>query len=198
MPTPPTPPCAEGFPEHPLAAYRYFVGDGVEALVRRALPPEQLDAATLARSVELMRREYSARWADKTRPYPAVPELLDGLTALGLPMAVLSNKPDDFTRLCVVRLLPRWRFEMVLGAARACQRSPTRPRRHVAAQFHLLPAQIVYLGDSNTDMQTAVAAGMYPVGALWGFRTAAELSASGAEVLLEKPMELLRVLGAPG
>ena len=64
----------QGFPEHPVTAYRYFIGDGVENLVRRALPPGRLDAATLARSAELMRHEYSARWADKTRPYPAIPE----------------------------------------------------------------------------------------------------------------------------
>ncbi len=190
---------AQGFPEHPLAAYRYFIGDGVENLVRRALPPERLEAATLARSAELMRREYSARWADKTRPFPGVPELLDALTARGLPMAVLSNKPDDFTRLCVQRLLPRWRFEVVLGADAGMPKKPDPAAAlQIAAQWNLSPSRIVYLGDTNTDMQTAVAAGMYAVGALWGFRTAAELTASGAQVLLEKPMELLRVLGAPG
>jgi phosphoglycolate phosphatase len=186
---------AQGFPEHPLAAYRYFVGDGVEQLVRRALPPERLEAASVARSVELMRREYSARWADKTRPYPAVPELLDALTARGLPMAVLSNKPDDFTQLCVSRLLPRWRFEVVLGADAGRPKKPDpAAAREIAARLNLPPARIIYLGDTNTDMQTAVAAGMYPVGALWGFRTAAELTASGAQLLLEKPTGLLALL----
>ena len=186
---------AQGFPEHPLAAYRYFIGDGVEALVRRALPPGHLDPATLARSAELMRGEYSARWADKTRPYPAVPELLDALTARGLPMAVLSNKPDDFTRLCVARLLPRWRFEVVLGAGVGLPKKPDpAAARHVAAQLHLPVAEIVYLGDTTTDMQPAVAAGMYPGGALWGFRTASELTASGAQVLLQRPTDLLGLL----
>jgi phosphoglycolate phosphatase len=190
---------AQGFPEHPLSAYRYFIGDGVESLVRRALPPERLEAATLACSAELMRREYSARWADKTRPFPGVPELLDALTACGLPMAVLSNKPDDFTQLCIARLLPHWRFEVVLGAVAGMPKKPDpAAARQIAARLNLPPAQIVYLGDTNTDMQTAVAAGMYPVGALWGFRTASELTASGAEVLLKTPMELLSVLGAPG
>jgi phosphoglycolate phosphatase len=186
---------AQGFPEHPLSAYRYFIGDGVESLVRRALPPERLEAAILARSAELMRREYSARWADTTRPYPAVPELLDALAAMGLPMAVLSNKPDEFTRLCVLRLLPRWRFEVVLGADAGRPKKPDpAAARQIAARLNLPPARIVYLGDTNTDMQTAVAAGMYAVGALWGFRTASELTASGAQVLLEKPTDLLGML----
>ncbi len=57
------------------------------------------------------------------------------------------------------------------------------------------PAQVLYLGDTNTDMQTAVAAGMFPVGALWGFRTAEELLASGAKALLERPLQLLDILG---
>ena len=115
---------AQGFPEHPLAAYRYFIGDGVENLVRRALPPERLDAASVARLAEAMRGEYFVRWAVKTRPFPAIPELLDALTARGLPMAVLSNKPDNFTRLCVLRLLPRWRFEVVLGADAGMPKKP--------------------------------------------------------------------------
>ena len=186
---------AQGFPEHPLAAYRYFIGDGVEELVRRALPPQRLEAATVAHSTELMRREYSARWADKTRPFPGVPELLDALAARGLPMAVLSNKPDEFTRLCVQRLLPRWRFEVVLGADAGLPKKPDPAgARQIAARLNLSSDRIVYLGDTNTDMQTAVAAGMYAVGVLWGFRTASELTASGAQVLLEKPTELLGLL----
>jgi phosphoglycolate phosphatase len=186
---------AQGFPEHPLAAYRYFIGDGVEALVRRALPPEHLDAATLARAAELMRAQYSARWADKTRPYPAIADLLDALTARGVPMAVLSNKPDEFTRLCVGRLLPHWRFAVVLGAGTGLPKKPDPTAAlHIAGELSLSPAQMVYLGDTNTDMQTAVAAGMYPVGALWGFRTASELTASGARVLIERPTDLLGVL----
>ncbi len=186
---------AQGFPEHPLAAYRYFIGDGVENLVRRALPPERLDAASVARLAEAMRGEYFVRWAVKTRPFPAIPELLDALTARGLPMAVLSNKPDNFTRLCVLRLLPRWRFEVVLGADAGMPKKPDpAAARQIAPRLHLPPAQIIYLGDTNTDMQTAVAAGMYPVGALWGFRTASELTASGAQLLLEKPTDLLALV----
>jgi phosphoglycolate phosphatase len=187
---------AQGFAVHPLSAYRYFIGDGVESLVRRALPPDRLDEATVARSVESMRREYSARWADKTQPFPGVPELLDALAARGLPMAVLSNKPDEFTRLCVSRLLPRWRFEAVLGGDVGLPKKPDPAgARQIAARLTVAPAEILYLGDTNTDMQTAVAAGMYPVGALWGFRTASELTASGAQVLLEKPTDMLGVLG---
>ena len=183
------------FPEHPPQAYKYFVGDGMEVLVQRALPADRANAATCAECAARVRREYAQRWADKTRPYAGIPELLDAVAARGVAMAVLSNKPDEFTRLCVTRLLPRWHFAAVVGARPTLPRKPDPTgAREIARQLSFAPAAFVYLGDTNTDMQTAIAAGMFPVGALWGFRTAEELRASGARSLLEKPLDLLDLL----
>ncbi|MGO9113644.1 MAG: HAD family hydrolase [Thermoguttaceae bacterium] len=177
---------------HPVEAYKQFVGDGLENLVRRAMGQEEPDEAMLARGIELTRREYARRWADKTRPYPGIPELLDGLSRRGIPMAVLSNKPDEFTRLCVSRLLAGWHFRAVQGATPELPRKPDpRGARAIAAQIGVAPGEVLYLGDTNTDMQTAVAAGMFPVGALWGFRTADELLATGAAALVERPTDVL-------
>ena len=113
-----------GFAGHPLESYKIFIGDGIENLIRRALPQERLDPATLAHCHELVRSEYSRRWSDKTGPYPGVPELLDALAARGVPMGVLSNKPHEFTSLCVTRLLPGWHFDAVQGATPALPRKP--------------------------------------------------------------------------
>jgi len=184
-----------GFPPHELAAYKYFVGDGVANLVIRALPEDGRDEATVGRCVELMRGIYAEHWADKTQPYPGIPELLDALAERGVRMAVLSNKPDDSTRLCVAKLLPRWRFDAVIGASKAIPPKPDLAGvREIVARLGVPVQEFLYVGDTNTDMQTALAAGMYPVGALWGFRTAEELGASGAKALIEKPGELLRLL----
>ncbi len=181
-----------GLPQHPVASFKQFIGDGVETLVRRALPPERHDPQTLVRCAELLREEYGRRWADKTRPYEGIPELLDALAARRLPLAVLSNKPQEFTRLCVERLLPRWRFDAVVGAGGALPRKPDpKGALHIASALGISAERILYLGDTNTDMQTAVAAGMYPVGALWGFRTRDELLASGARALAERPADVL-------
>lgn len=185
-----------GCPEHAVEAFKYFIGDGVESLVRRGLPPDRCDAETVAQCSTLMRKQYSERWACKTRPYEGVPELLDILSARGIPMAVLSNKPDEFTKLCVSRLLPRWRFEAVVGASPTLAKKPDPAGAlDIAAEMHLGPAEILYLGDTDTDMQTAVAAGMFPAGALWGFRTSEELLANGAKVLLAKPLDLMELIG---
>ncbi|MGD0897908.1 MAG: HAD family hydrolase [Thermoguttaceae bacterium] len=186
-----------GFPEHPLETYRVAVGDGMEVLARRVLPPECREAADVARYVAMVRKEYATRWAGKTRPFDGIPELLDELTARGIPIAVLSNKPEEFTRLCVEHLLPRWRFGAVVGQS---ARLPTKPdpagALQIAAQLGCVPAEVLYLGDTNTDMRTAVAAGMFPAGALWGYRSRDELLAHGAKALVERPRDLLGLLDA--
>ncbi len=64
----------------------------------------------------------------------------------------------------------------------------------IAGQMSLIPTEFLYLGDSAVDMKTAVAANMYPIGALWGYRTANELLTGGARVLVEKPMHVLSLL----
>ena len=183
-----------GFPEHPRDAYKYFVGDGMEVLVRRAVPQRIDDPQVLAACAALMREEYARRWADKSRPYDGIATLLDGLTARGVRMAVLSNKPQEFTRLSVARMLAAWRFEEVLGASPELPRKPDPTGAlRIAARLRLAAEEVAYLGDTNTDMQTAVTAGMYPVGALWGFRTAEELTACGARLLLERPEAMLEL-----
>jgi phosphoglycolate phosphatase len=157
--------------------------------------PEGCDSTTIAECVALMRQEYANRWAATTRPYEGIPELLDALTTRSIPMAVLSNKVDEFTKLCVSRLLADWHFTAALGASHSLPRKPDPAGAwEVARRLHVASREVVYLGDTNTDMATAVAAGMFPVGALWGFRTADELVASGAKALIEKPMDLLRIL----
>jgi len=181
-----------GFPEHPVEAYKQFVGDGIENLVRRAMPQERPSEGLLARGIELSRRQYAERWANKTRPYPGIPEFLDTLKHRHIAMAVLSNKPHEFTQLCVTRLLPNWQFEAIQGATPELPRKPDPGGAlAIAAKMGVAPAEVLYLGDTNTDMQTAVRAGMFPVGALWGFRTAEELSAAGAAALARAPMDAL-------
>lgn len=185
---------AHGFPTHSVAAYRYFVGEGVRTLIQRILPAANRDEATVAACVRDYREDYTEHWNVKTRPYPGVPEMLDGLVARGVRLAVLSNKPDVSTRQCVRELLPRWKFDVVFGQREGLAHKPDPAGAHeVARLMKLAPADFLYLGDTATDMQTAVAAGMYPVGALWGFRTAEELTRTGAKRLIARPEELVPV-----
>ena len=90
-----------GFPAHPRDAYRYFVGDGLEILASRVLPEANRNQAMIQRCATGMRDEYQGRWSDQTKPYEGIAELLDALTSRRLSLNILSNKPDDFTRLMV-------------------------------------------------------------------------------------------------
>lgn len=184
-----------GCPVHPVGAYRYFVGDGMRRLVERALPADRRDDETVHATMAAMRERYGRHWADKTRPYAGVAEMLDALAARGLLLAVFSNKPHEFTRLAVDLFLSRWSFTEVAGAKPDV---PVKPdptgALAVAETLHVAPADFLYLGDTGTDMRTAVAAGMFPVGALWGFRDRAELLEHGARRLVETPAQVLDLL----
>jgi phosphoglycolate phosphatase len=185
-----------GFPGHSSEACKQLVGEGVEHFASSALPSEQSrNEAMVARCVVLMKEEYWKRWAVKTRPYSGIAELLDALVGRDFRLAVLSNKADDFTTMMVAHFLPGWRFETVAGARPDVPRKPDpAPAIIVAEELGLAPAEIVFLGDSRTDMETARAAGMFPVGALWGFRSAEELLRSGARYLIRRPDELLGLI----
>ena len=184
-----------GFPGHDAKACKNFVGDGVEMFALRALPENRRDEATVAQCAAEMRAEYRKRWSLKTRPYDGIPELLDDLTLRNLKLAVLSNKPEESTREMVAELLSKLQFYPVAGALPAVPKKPDPILAIEISQQLRLPAdKFLYLGDTGTDMKTARGAGMFPVGALWGFRTAEELKDTGAEVLVEHPSDVLQLL----
>jgi phosphoglycolate phosphatase len=184
-----------GYPGHDREAYRYFVGNGMRNLVKRTLPEAARTDDEIERCFNAMLEEYAHRWDEKTKPYEGIPELLDSLEEKGLKMAVLSNKSDHFTKLMVAKLLSKWNFSLVYGERSNVPKKPDPAAAHeISNQLKIPEDEFLYLGDTNVDMQTAVAAGMYPVGVLWGFRKADELIKGGARILIPKPSSLLALL----
>jgi len=187
-----------GLPEHPVDAYRYFVGDGINVLAERILPAPLRSPETIAAAVAAFQAVYARNWNDRSAPYEGVPAMLDQLIAAGLRLCILSNKPDAFTRLCVEQLLPHWSFDPLLGQRPGVAKKPDPAGAlEVAARLGLAPAEILYVGDTAVDMRTGVAAGMDAVGVLWGFRGAEELRQAGAWRLISRPDELLPLLFTP-
>lgn len=183
-----------GFPTHPIESYRRFVGDGAGCLARRVLPEGHQDNETVDRCREIIRAEYAKCWADNTKPYPGVTELLAELQERGIPMAVLSNKPHESTRTVVEGYFPDCRFQVVRGSLPSVPIKPDPAGAlQIAEELDILPGCFVYLGDTDTDMRTAVSAGMFAAGALWGFRTAEELTGNGAKVLVKTPREVVNL-----
>jgi phosphoglycolate phosphatase len=186
---------AQSLPVHEVSAYRHFVGDGIAVLVERILPPTHRQPQQIAETVAAFQREYAATWRTRTAPYAGVAQMLDQLTGAGVRLAILSNKPDAFTRLCVEQLLPYWSFAPVLGQRPGVPRKPDPAAALEAVRgMDLLPGEVLYVGDTAIDMRTARSAGMDPVGVLWGFRDAQELNLAGAEWLISDPSQLLPIV----
>lgn len=182
-------------PVHPTRKYKYFVGDGLVTLIKRIVPADRRDEQTIDRAVDAFRLDYGKNWHVRSRTYEGVPEMLAPLLDKGIRLAVLSNKPHDFTKLCVRRLLDGIPFFPVLGQRESVPKKPDPTGAlEVATLLDIPPKEIIYLGDTSVDMKTAAAAGMTAVGVLWGFRDKEELMNSGADHLLRHPAELFDLL----
>ncbi len=184
-----------GFPEHSVDRFQQMVGLGMDQLIFDALPETNRDQATLAGVTREASEVYAKGWKNKTVPYAGVPELLQSLKSAGVKVAILSNKPDRFTQLCVDALLPRPLLDAVLGAREDLPKKPAPDGAlHLAKILKVAPSEVLYVGDSGTDMKTAKAAGMFAVGVAWGFRSEAELREDGADRIIHKPQELMALI----
>ncbi|MED5413805.1 MAG: HAD family hydrolase [Candidatus Latescibacterota bacterium] len=180
-----------GLAPHPVEAYRHFVGSGMSALVQRILPKQDSEAKH-EQCLTILREEYGRRWDATSRPYDGIAFMLNSLFAEGIPLAVLSNKPHDFTCLTVERLLADWAFAHVRGVDEA---TPPKPdptgALAVSSILGVDPTRCLYVGDTSIDMMTAQAAGMISVGVTWGFRDEEELRTHHAQHIIHEPGQLL-------
>lgn len=190
---------AHGHQAHPRDAYRFLVGRGAPNLFRAALPePARHDEAQVAALVG----DYLARYAltrfDHTAPYDGIGDLLDACVARGIPLGVLSNKVHPETCAMTAHLFGRWAFSAVQGH---CADFPPKPdpasALSICRRLGIQPAQVLYVGDTSTDMQTAKAAGFFAVGAAWGFRDERELRLHGADAVAPTPREVIALLDLP-
>lgn len=183
-----------GFPRQPLELFPRFIGEGVHTLVERAVPAEVLPTIDIPAMAADYQRNYQNTWRDKTRPYEGMPEVIRALRAAGMMTAVLSNKPDPFTKLCCEHFYPPGSFDAVRGAREGVPRKPHPQVGHeLAAELRVPIGECVYVGDSGLDMEFAVNSGMFPVGVLWGFRGEEELRANGAGRIISQPADLLEL-----
>jgi phosphoglycolate phosphatase len=187
---------ANNLPTHPVPAYRYFVGAGMRMLAHRVLPDGLKGNAEIEEALyQGARAQYAKRWAEKTKPYAGIPEMLDELTRRGTRMAVLTNKPHDFAELCVNELLPHWKFDLIQGVTDDVPPKPDPTGATLVREAFGIPAEeFIYVGDTAIDMKTGTGAGMFTVGVLWGFREADELRDNGAMKLIAAPDELIGLL----
>jgi len=185
-------------PIHPLPAYRQFVGDGVIRLFERAVPSAQaVTKPLIAESVRLFDTEYEKRWRAHGEPFDGIPQLLDSLVSRGIQLGVLSNKPHAFSVQCVEHHLKRWRFSRVYGQRAETPRKPDPAGlNQILQELGLDKAECLFVGDSGVDMQTACSAGVLAVGVSWGFQPVESLRENGADIIVDRPEQIIELLGS--
>lgn len=186
---------SHGYPTHPVADYKWFVGDGSKMLITRALPEDQRLPGIIDTSLEAFVADYGQHWHKDTQPYDGINDLIVALQESALPLSVVTNKPHRFTTVMMDYFFLGRPFFPILGQQDHIPKKPHPHQALVAAdKMHVAPSNCVFLGDSAVDMQTAKSAGMHPVGAGWGFRSNRELLTAGALRVLNHPLELLQII----
>lgn len=176
--------------------YKYFVGDGAATLIHRCVENQEIDRSDL---YEQVKAEYDRLFAVdcmyKVKPYPGIVELLQELKKRQIPIAVLSNKPHPNTLKVIHDLFGDDMFTIVQGQIPQIEKKPSPDGvLYIAEKLGIPAEQFLYVGDTNTDMQTGKNAGAFTVGVLWGFRDRKELEDNDADAIIETPMELLQYL----
>lgn len=165
-----------GFPTHPIEAYPFFVGNGINKLFERALPAEARTEENILRIRAHFLPYYDEHNADLSRPYPGIPQLLENLQAAGIQVAVASNKYHRATEKLIRHYFPTIRFAAILGQREGV---PIKPHPQIVEDIlALVPVskeEVIHIGDSGVDMQTALNAGVESIGVTWGFRPREEL-----------------------
>lgn len=184
-----------GLPAHPYESYKYFVGNGRAKLIERAMGQAAADKALLKAVTDYYDNDYILHCLDKTAPYDGIPELLAELISKGIAVNVLSNKPDEFVDMMLMKLFPKIKFTIAWGKKPQFAPKPDPESIYaLLSGLKLSKSDCLYVGDSNVDVRTAKNAGLDFCGVLWGFRTAQELSGEGAEKLVYTADELKRVI----
>ena len=184
-----------GFPIHAYEEYPCFVGNGIYKLIERALPPQNRDEHTICSVKERFMERYMLHNTDKSVVYDGIPELLRLLVEKNVGVAVASNKVHGATVSMMRHFFPEIPFSCVFGQRDGV---PTKPNPAIVIDIlqtvGVLPSEVLYVGDSGVDMQTAHNAGIFAVGVTWGLRPVSELEQNDAEIIIDSPSDLIKYL----
>lgn len=182
-----------GLAPFPVKRYRYFVGDGAAELIRRSLLASgDQELIHYDAMVESYGHIFEQDCMYKVAPYEGIPDTLRSLKEKGVKLAVLSNKPHERTVEVVQTLFGDHLFDVVQGQTPAINKKPSPDGVFaIAEQIGAAVDEILYVGDTDTDMKTGKAAGVFTVGVLWGFRDRSELEDNHADKIIAHPRELV-------
>ena len=184
-----------GYPIHDIPSYRFRVGNGINKLFERALPEAAQTEANVLKVRKFFMEYYILHCADETRPYPGIPQLLESLQARGISMAVASNKYQEASSKLIRHYFADIPFVAVFGQRDGVERKP-----NPAVVFEIMEiarvnaGDVLYVGDSGVDMETAFNAGVTACGVKWGFRPESELQKFHPAYVVDSPEAILSLL----
>ena len=184
-----------GFPTHETAAYRFFVGNGINKLFERVLPEGEKTQENILLIRQHFLEYYGTHNTELTEPYPGISDLLQSLQKLGIQLAVASNKYQQGTEDLIQNFFPEIEFVAVFGQR---ENIPVKPDPTIVSDILAISkvekANVLYIGDSGVDMQTAQNAGIDAAGVTWGFRSRAEMEQFSPKYFVDNPVEILDIL----
>lgn len=182
-----------GFPEHPISAYNYMVGNGIRKLLERAQP--DVDNDTIDKLLEILKEHYNEHCTDRTEPYPGIEDMLRILNENGVALAVATNKYQQAAEKIISHYFPEIPFVAVKGQI------PGRPvKPDPSVDFAILnehptrKAEVVHVGDSAVDVETARRACVDSIGVTWGFRPVSELRKAYVDHVVSSPKEIVKLV----
>ncbi|MEE0945539.1 MAG: HAD family hydrolase [Acutalibacteraceae bacterium] len=185
-----------GYPVHEAEKFKKFIGNGNEAMVRRALPEEKRNH----REYVLKLRDefyeyYKKHCADKSCLYDGIEELVVALKKMDISIAIVTNKAQIMTDVLVPQLFGENVFSAIIGQRDGV---PTKPEPHMPflamTEMDVNPDECLFVGDSSVDIETGLNCGNTPVGVLWGFRDEKELRDAGARYIVETPEKIIDII----
>ena len=181
-----------GFPTHQLDEYYQMVGRGIYNLFRAAIPSEYSTEDNVQKMASYFIPYYDAHKCDFTRPYDGIPQMLKTITERGVRLAVASNKYQDGAEKLVKHFFGEYDFVRILGQrdGRPIKPDPAIVDQILAEVPFVTKSQVVYVGDSNVDMQTGTNADVRTIGVSWGFRSREELAAYNPSAIVDTPEAL--------
>lgn len=183
-----------GYPTYPIEAYPAKVGNGINNLIRRALPEAEQTEENIMRVREFFVPYYNEHNCDFTHPYDGIPQLLISLKSLGHHLAVASNKYQAATEKIVNHFFPNM-FDVILGEREGVERKPNPQIVYdIISQLSTLNSQpsTLYVGDSLVDRDTARNAGVPFVACSWGYVPREQLVTAGISHIVDHPSDILQ------
>ncbi len=182
-----------GQPLHSYEDYKQKIGCGFKDLIKKSFP-DMTEEIILEQALKDFLEIYDSSYMNDTKPYDGICEVLETLLTNGIKIGVNSNKRDDYTNKLIEKFFSNINFFGVFGERSNTPKKPAPDSAlEIAELMNLNPGEILYIGDSKTDILTGHNAGMASAGVLWGFRNKEEFEKNNADYIISAPYEILEL-----